>query len=108
MAARRTLFAIVLASILPTACASTNCPTPEPFTIDESLTPEQLDEIVTDYGLLSRETIGCETACDYGYRRTNGRMEVASVDSCSFSLPMNPNGVAQVSCSGKADEGFCE
>ena len=96
----------VLATVPLTACrAATDCDVGrEEFVIDEALSPEQIDEIVTDYDLADHEAIPCETACREAYSEVEG-WTAAGVDTCSLSLPSSPNGWGHVKCTGTGYDG---
>lgn len=100
----------VLASIPPTACQdTTSClPDPEGFSIDEPLSPEQIERLVSIFDLPDQEAIACDDACRavysgevdneaHGYR-------VSEVDSCSLSVPPDPGDEGHLSCTGKGYE----
>ena len=88
----RDVLLAVLASVPLTACqdSRTPCePDTQEFSIDEPLSPEQLDHIVATFDLADREAITCELACEWAYYG----LEVTVMDSCGLCYP--PSRVAR-------------
>ncbi|PRQ08915.1 ferritin-like domain-containing protein [Enhygromyxa salina] len=93
MDVRHALFA-VLATVSLTSCNTEPCTGGgEDFDLEETLTPEQVNELVEDYGA------DCEVACREAYAR-NTSWEPTSVDSCDLHVPSDPTQDGQVTCSG--------
>jgi rubrerythrin len=109
-----TLASVTVAAL--SSCPSTwNCHPPEvPFVYQEAaLTEQDVRELVSDFGLESRASIDCETACRTVLRRQypgGGEREMAS---CQHEIAADPGAtpgavVGRVSCAGDAFEWLCE
>ncbi len=101
-----------LAAVPLTACPSTwNCkPDDEDFSVNEPISAEEIDGIVSAWGYASWDEVTCENACRDVYRRVRG-WEAADIDSCELTLPDNPDGTGaagRVVCAGRGIEYYCE
>lgn len=102
----------VLAAVQLAACHdTTSClPDPEAFSIDEPLSAEQLDMVMTIYNFPDRDAIVCEDACRVVY--SGEAMNEAygwkmdTVESCSLSLSTESNGGGHLNCTGMGFEYF--